>query len=137
VRCGSPHEWAQHVPIASSAGLTAEQIAATARTSAATGWSEPHKAVLDAVDELHTTSTVSRHTWETLPRHYSEPQLIELILLIGHYHEVAFALNALKTPIDLWVPLPRAPVHPPADLWGPSGPFAPAVRERLPRPAAG
>jgi alkylhydroperoxidase family enzyme len=30
-----------------------------------------------------------------LAEHYDEAQLIELVMLIGHYHLVSFALNSL------------------------------------------
>ena len=49
-----------------------------------------------AVDQLHDASRISDSTWEALAGHeYDETQLIELTMLIGQYHMVAFALNSL------------------------------------------
>jgi glyoxylase-like metal-dependent hydrolase (beta-lactamase superfamily II)/alkylhydroperoxidase family enzyme len=112
VRCGSPYEWAQHSALAAAAGLTAEEIARAARTTAASQWSSRQKAILDAVDQLHATSTVSQPTWEVLAGQYAPAELIELIVLIGHYHGVAFALNAFKTPTDAWTQTPGFPGMP-------------------------
>jgi hypothetical protein len=46
-------------------------------------------------DELHAGAWISDATWPGLARHLSEKQLIELPMLIGQYHLVAFTLNSL------------------------------------------
>jgi glyoxylase-like metal-dependent hydrolase (beta-lactamase superfamily II)/alkylhydroperoxidase family enzyme len=112
VRCASAYEWAQHTAVAAEAGLTAEEIARCARVSDAAGWSACDKALLDAADELHSLSTLSQPTWDTLAAHYTDAQLIELVVLIGHYHQVAFGLNAFRTPTDSWVTAPPFPAVP-------------------------
>lgn len=33
-------------------------------------------------------------TWATLAAHYDDAQMIELVMLIGQYHLVAFTLNS-------------------------------------------
>jgi len=52
------------------------------------------------VDELHERSTISDATWEALAREFDQPQLIETTMLVGHYHMVAFALNAIGVELD-------------------------------------
>ena len=40
---------------------------------------------------------------------------IELVMLVGHYHEVAFVLNALRVPLDPWIgpsTFPGVPMSP-------------------------
>jgi alkylhydroperoxidase family enzyme len=44
---------------------------------------------------LHRDSCISDDTWRALASDYSERQLIEVCALVGHYHLVAFLLNAL------------------------------------------
>jgi hypothetical protein len=51
--------------------------------------------LLRAADELHSDARISDATWEGLARELDEPQLIELPILVGQYHLVAFALNSL------------------------------------------
>jgi hypothetical protein len=46
-------------------------------------------------DELHAGARISDATWAGLGRHLNEKQLIELPMLVGQYHLVAFTLNSL------------------------------------------
>ena len=43
-----------------------------------------------------TTKTLSDASWVSLSERFDEPGLIELVILIGHYTMLAFALNALN-----------------------------------------
>jgi|GEM_PF-114739 len=104
VRCGCAYEWAHHTAAALDAGLTAEEIARSSGTSEAAGWAAHERAILDCVDELHAAATITSRTWDALAAHYTDSEVIELVLLIGHYHEIAFALNAFRTPMDAWAP---------------------------------
>src|SRR5438067_553883 len=54
------------------------------------------RAGLRATEELHETSTISDETWEVLARTLDDKQLIELPMLAGHTHGVAYVQNALK-----------------------------------------
>jgi 4-carboxymuconolactone decarboxylase len=56
--------------------------------------------LLRAADELHVTSTVSDATWSALATRFTTEQLIELLMLVGHYHLVAMTLNALGVELD-------------------------------------
>jgi 4-carboxymuconolactone decarboxylase len=101
-RCGSEYEWGQHTLIASTAGLTDDEIARV--QDAPEGWDERDAVVLRAVDELHADSCISDSTWTVLAGRYDERQLIELLMLIGHYHLLAFTLNSLGVERDEGVP---------------------------------
>jgi 4-carboxymuconolactone decarboxylase len=94
-RCRSEYEWGQHVAIGRAVGLSADDIHRVLDGPDAPGWSAADAAVLRAADELHDDACVSDSTWELLARQYDERQLIELIMLVGHYHLVAFTLNSL------------------------------------------
>ncbi|MEW6777582.1 MAG: carboxymuconolactone decarboxylase family protein, partial [Bdellovibrionota bacterium] len=58
------------------------------------------KALLAACDEIHRDRFISNATWKTLATHYSEPQLIELSLLIGHYEMLAGFLNSAGVQLE-------------------------------------
>ena len=94
VHCGAEYEWGQHVGIGMSAGLTEDEIARIAGDDRA-GWSETEAALLDAADELHTEFVISDATWQRLAAVYDERQLIEVCMVVGQYHLVAFTLNSL------------------------------------------
>ncbi|MQY02438.1 carboxymuconolactone decarboxylase family protein [Actinomadura macrotermitis] len=90
------YEWHHHRRIGLEAGLTEDEIAALRLDPAGHGWTDQDRAVLTAADELHATGTLSDATWAALSGFLDEHGLIELVILIGHYHMVAFALNALR-----------------------------------------
>jgi 4-carboxymuconolactone decarboxylase len=95
VNCGSDYEWGQHVAIGAAAGLTEEEIRRIAAGPDDQAWAPFDAALLRAADELHEWSCLRDATWEALASAYSDRQLIELCMLVGQYHLVAFALNSL------------------------------------------
>ena len=100
VRCRSSYEWGQHVRVSEGLGVERATIDRVIDGPDAAGWSDREAAVLRAVDELHDDARISDSTWEALGEQYDETQLIELTVLIGQYHMVAFALNSLGVELD-------------------------------------
>lgn len=98
--CGAEYEWAQHARIALNSGLTTEEIERVTLDRANGGWAPFDATLLRAADELHGTSTISDPTWSELAARYDVEQLIELPMLVGHYHLVAMALNTLGVELD-------------------------------------
>ncbi|GAA4393384.1 carboxymuconolactone decarboxylase family protein [Actinomadura sp. NPDC048032] len=90
------YEWDHHRRVALDAGLTEDEIAALREDPDRHGWSDDDRMVLAAADELHERGTISDAAWTELATRFGERELIELVMLIGHYHMVAFALNALR-----------------------------------------
>ena len=41
--------------------------------------------------------------WERLAERFDERELIELTMLVGHYHMLAFALNSFEVEPDEWL----------------------------------
>ena len=100
VRCRSSYEWGQHVRISLRMGIDRKAIERVLEGPEAAGWSQHEATLMRAVDELHDDARISDSTWEALANGYDEPQLIELAMLIGQYHMVAFALNSLGVELD-------------------------------------
>jgi 4-carboxymuconolactone decarboxylase len=98
--CGSDYEWGQHERIAGRIGMPAEEVARVAAGPDAPGWSQRDAALLRAADELHARAKISDSTWAELEGSYDERGLIEIAMLVGHYHLVAFALNSLEIELD-------------------------------------
>jgi len=98
--CDSPYEWAQHVVIGRGAGLTEAEIEDLRQRLDDHAWTEEERALLRAADELHHTSTLSDAAWQDLASRYDQAELIELVMLVGQYHMVAYALNALRVQIE-------------------------------------
>ncbi len=102
--CRSEYEWGQHVLIARAAGITDEEIGRVTRGPDAEGWDTFERVLLTAADELHADARITDATWAALAERYDERQLIEVPMLIGHYHMVAFTLNSLGVQREEGVP---------------------------------
>ncbi|HEX4188332.1 MAG TPA: carboxymuconolactone decarboxylase family protein [Solirubrobacteraceae bacterium] len=107
--CSSPYEWGQHVRISEALGIDREEILRVALGPDAEGWSAAERTLLRGADELHRDSKISEGTWAQLAEDHDQRALIELAMLVGHYHMVAYALNSLEVDLDEGLePLPRA-----------------------------
>jgi alkylhydroperoxidase family enzyme len=101
-RCGSEYEWGVHVDFfAQRVGLTQPEIAASVDSDPDDPvWSAKDRSTVRLVDELHETSKISDGLWDLLRHHWSEEQLVELVVLVGFYHTISFATNAFLLPLE-------------------------------------
>jgi alkylhydroperoxidase family enzyme len=95
----APYEWGQHVPRALEFGVSHDEVARVKIGPDDPGWVEFDRSLLQAVDELHDEGTITDATWAVLSERYDDAQLIELPIVIGFYHLMAFMLNSLAVPI--------------------------------------
>lgn len=103
-RCGCEYEWGVHVvSFGQMLGIPEEQLLATATKSASDkAWTERQGLLIQLVDELHDTATVSDHLWQQLSALWSDAQLIELLVLVGWYHVISFVTNAAQIEREEW-----------------------------------
>ncbi|MFJ5532599.1 carboxymuconolactone decarboxylase family protein [Streptomyces sp. NPDC093261] len=94
------YEWGRHVPLARAAGVTDEEIRRVGAGPDVQGWSPADALVLRAADELHRDARLSAATWSALAAAHDETQLIEITMLVGQYHMVAFFLNSAGTRLE-------------------------------------
>jgi alkylhydroperoxidase family enzyme len=111
-RCDAEYEWGVHATFYGEAvGLTPGAIDATVRAGPDDpGWSEPERAVIRLADELHDTSRVSDDTYARVERHFSAPQILELVIVGGWYHTISFVINGAGVELEPWAvrfPTPR------------------------------
>ncbi len=64
--------------------------------AAAPGWSDADADLLRAAEELHADARIGDGTWAALAGRFDPQQLIELCMVVGQYHLVAFTLNSLE-----------------------------------------
>ena len=100
VLCQADYEWGQHRLIGLSAGLSESEIERVREGADAPGWDEADATLLRAADELHARARISDATWEQLASRYDQRQLIEIPMVVGHYHMVAFTLNSLGVELE-------------------------------------
>ncbi|MEU6369356.1 carboxymuconolactone decarboxylase family protein [Streptomyces sp. NPDC046931] len=94
------YEWGRHVPLARAAGVTDEEIRRICAGPEAQGWPPADAHLLRAADELHRDARLSTATWSALAAGHDEAQLIEITMLVGQYHMVAFFLNSAGTRLE-------------------------------------
>lgn len=97
-RCGSEYEWGVHVQIfAGRAGLSDAEVRATcAPVPPADLFAKRDLAVLRLCDALHDHADVDDALWQEVARELAPEQIVELLVLAGFYHSVAFVTNALR-----------------------------------------
>ena len=101
--CGADYEWGVHIAtFADKAGLGMSQI----RSLASGGYEDPcwtdpgERALLRAVDELHSTSDLADDSWSDLLEAVGEDGAVELTLVAGWYHAISFTVRALRLPLE-------------------------------------
>jgi 4-carboxymuconolactone decarboxylase len=94
--CRSGYIWSEHVKIGKKAGIIAQEIKWITQGHQAPGWNARDRALNQICEELHDTSHVSDETWAVAATHFTEKQIIELLSVIGSYHEIAFLYNTLR-----------------------------------------
>ena len=95
--CDCRYELIQHVPLAQRAGLTAAEIDAVPMGEDDAIWPWRRRLLLRAVDELHDYRRIQPATASFLELLFTERQVLELCLLVGHYEMLAMVLNTRGT----------------------------------------
>jgi alkylhydroperoxidase family enzyme len=98
--CHSVYEWTQHVPAARHVGLTDQQISAIDNWQNAPCFSEIERLVLKFTDEVNESVKASRETLEALQRHLSPGEIIELLVIIGHWRQTASILETTEVELE-------------------------------------
>lgn len=98
-RCQSEYEFGQHTVIGKQAGLTDDEVGRLVRASL-DGWNDADTALVQMADELCADNLVSDDTWRLLSKTWSEPQLLELLMLAGYYRLVSGVLNSAGVALE-------------------------------------
>jgi len=96
------YEWGVHITaFAGAARLSDEEVAATVLAPAdAAYWSAAEQALIAAVDALHHRARLSDAEFAALSASYDQAQILEIILLAGFYHTVAYVVGGLDLPLE-------------------------------------
>src|SRR5262245_45267355 len=101
-RCGCEYEWGVHVTaFGARVGLSPAQLRATAAPDAST-FTGRDALLVRLVDELHDSARVSEQLWQQLSAHYDPARLLELLVLVGWYHVIAYAANGARVAPESW-----------------------------------
>jgi alkylhydroperoxidase family enzyme len=89
------YEWGHHHRYMRDLGMGDEHVQGIKDGPDAPVWSEAERAAIRAVDELTLTRELSDATWAALSAHYSERQIIDILVLLGQYTLLALPFNAI------------------------------------------
>jgi alkylhydroperoxidase family enzyme len=98
--CHSVYEWTQHVPAARHVGVTDQQINAIEEWQSASCFSDVERLVLKFTDEVNANVKARRETLEGLKRHLSPGEIIELLIIIGHWRQTASILETTEVELE-------------------------------------
>ncbi|MEC3919367.1 nitroreductase family deazaflavin-dependent oxidoreductase [Nocardia sp. CDC160] len=140
---GARYEWHHHVYAARWSGISVETVERVAKGPEAAGWTDGQRALLRAVDELHSDRMILDDTWDELSRHLSAAQGVDLCMLVGHYEMLAMLLktHGIEPEPEMWRRGPFRWLRDPASgdglapAWLPK--FNRAVTNRIARIGAG
>ena len=101
-RLGCEYEWGVHVAFfADAAGFTPQQVRSLVDGTADDPcWDDDDRAVVRLVDSLIDTADLAHDVWRDAASRFSDAQLLDLLLLTGWYHAIAFAANAARVPLE-------------------------------------
>lgn len=109
--CGCGYEWGVHATaFGDAAGLTQEERRATAEVPLPEDAFPSHERDLLALaDALHERAEVPDALWARLAERYASEALLELLVLAGWYHVIAFVAKGARVGPEPWAAeLPRA-----------------------------
>ena len=94
------YEWGHHLNWARNLGITDQELEALKLDTDAFDWPELDRAVLRAIDDLRAHDTISDAVWATLAGYLDTRQLMDLVLTIGHYVMLSWAIAAWGTELE-------------------------------------
>jgi 4-carboxymuconolactone decarboxylase len=92
--CGCSYEWDHHAHMAKAAGLSDGEIERVRLGPRNDRWPPEDAVLVAATGELVSHHALADHTWSLLAARYSQRQLLELTMLVGHYAMLAGMLNS-------------------------------------------
>jgi 4-carboxymuconolactone decarboxylase len=91
-RFDAPYEWAHHIELAEAQGISGVEVAAVGGHLAVVDWDPFERAALAAVDETKDQGAVTGRL--------DRSDLVELVMLIGHYVLLSTVLRSLRLPLE-------------------------------------
>ena len=98
--CLAPFEWGEHVGLAKTLGVTDEEVEQVIVGSSHPDWNDHDRALLRATEELREAALMSDETWSQLARRFDDHQMVELLILVGHFASVAAFQNTLRLRLE-------------------------------------
>lgn len=98
---GCEYERDHHLRLGLRAGITPEAADRIFTAPDSPRWPPRQRALLAAADRLVRDGDLDDGQWAELAGHFSERELIEIVLLVGHYNALATTLTTLRVERDM------------------------------------
>lgn len=98
--CACEYERRHHDRLARTAGLDRAAVERVREGPDAPGWSARQSLLLRCADALHERHELPDELWAELSAELSDVELIELVILVGHYEMLATTINTLRIAPD-------------------------------------
>lgn len=98
------YHFGQHTAIARSSDISDDEIFLTTRPLSEGSWSPRDLAVLQMVDDLYADDFVTDTTWRQLSEHFSNEDIMAMMVLSGAYRMHAGVLNSFGVQLDEGIP---------------------------------
>lgn len=102
----TPFEWAHHVPLALEAGVRQSEIDHLINDTIPNTVSDAERAALRLAEEITVGPEASADCIAALKPHYSEAEIVELVLTASFYVCVGRTLKSLGVPLEDRFPAP-------------------------------
>ncbi|KAA0022244.1 carboxymuconolactone decarboxylase family protein [Antrihabitans cavernicola] len=89
------YEMDHHIRISRHVGVTREMLEQVRQGPTDPAWSDRHRALLTAVDQLVQTKDLDDVGWKALAEHYTERELVEFCLIVTQYDGLATTIGVL------------------------------------------
>ena len=98
VHMKSWYEWASHVVRGIDSGLTVDEVRNV--RSGDGEWSGADAALLSAVDDIATSNCIGEATRTRLQKHFTDQQVLDIVLLHGMYQTLGCLINTWGLELD-------------------------------------
>ena len=100
VNVDSWYEWASHVERGLACGLTHAEIERVKVGPDADDWTPQEAALLTAIDDLTKIRVITDNTLRELDEHFTQQQVLDMILLHGMYNTIACMIGTWGLELD-------------------------------------
>ena len=98
--CNASYEWEHHVVRGREAGLSDEEIARVKEGPDAIAWSLQERSLIQAADECHRESLISRQSLQNLALFFDNQQQLDIITTVGMYKTLAIIIKTYRVPME-------------------------------------
>ena len=102
--CRSAFEWGHHVEYGRAQGLSEAEVRCIALAPEDPSWDDRARLLLRVADELHAEQQLTDPTFDALRASFREAEIVEIVLVVGHYTMLSMLANATGVPIEARLP---------------------------------